>query len=127
MANQNGRALFGFIENMAVRTSKTGSEYVRATLVSTYKNGDVSFKTQIIAFAPKNDSSKNPVTALKALGNNARVRVYGFMEDVDQNGKYTIPMMRVIDARENNSDGTAKAKTETTAETQQSNDVEVPF
>lgn len=130
MANSKGKALFGILENMTIRQSRQGSEYVRATLVSKRLDGTVAFKTDIIAFTPKKADAKDPVAALKALGNDANVRVYGFMEDVDQNGKYTKQMLRVVDARDNvKKDETAQAGEDTAAESTETKEaeVEVPF
>lgn len=130
---QQGKRLFGFIEDMQIRQSRNGAEYVRATLVAKRRDGEVSFKTKLIMFTPKKNGAKQPIVALKALGGNgANVEVFGYMEDVDNNGKFTVQMLRVVDLKENtrNADKAAEkaaaddaAKETTTVE----KDVEVPF
>jgi hypothetical protein len=138
-AKAPGYTRFGTLTNVVKRIAKNQKEYVRATVKITKKDGTFLFEEEIIAFAPA-----IAVQTLISAGNGARVRVYGYKEEVQQDGgKFSVQMLRVVDAMDLAAHAAAKANAktagdtvaqetsqaaqETAAEVDTSRDTEVPF
>ena len=121
-----GNTLFGELKKLAVLTTKNGKTYIRAAVTVTRKNGDYMFTRQIVSF------KEEAIAALKEAGNGAIVRVFGYTEKVEQEGgKYTVQMMRVVDARDMTEKRAAAraggVSEETTSEETKVDNTEIPF